>query len=378
MKPSRAAFWGASALIAYTHAGYPLLLAVLRRLRGEAAAPAVSADEPPGVALIVAAHDEEAVIERWVKGAAAVDYPRELLQVVVACDGCSDETAERARAAGADLVLELERGGKEAALNAAVAATTAPVVAFSDANALWAPDALRLLTARLADPAVGYVCGQVRFEAADGSSNQEGAYWRYEMAVRRLESDLAGVTAGNGAINAVRRAAYFPIEPTQGGQDIGFPFELTKRGWRAVYEERALATELMTPTIESEFRRKRRMMKFIWNTLLTTSILDPRGYSPAYALEIYSHRLLRYSTPFLHAGALLGCLASLRSGPIYRLALAVHAAFGVAVLAGSPGAPRPFLLARYYTAVTASSALGLWDWLRHGTSATWESPEGTR
>ncbi len=74
------------------------------------------------------------------------------------------------------------------------------------------------------------MCGQVRFEASDGSTNQEGAYWRYEMAVRRLESDLAGVTAGNGAINAVRRAAYFPIEPTQGGQDIGFPFELTKRG----------------------------------------------------------------------------------------------------------------------------------------------------
>ena len=204
------------------------------------------------------------------------------------------------------------------------------------------------------------MCGQVRFEAADGSTNQEGAYWRYEMAVRRLESGLAGVTAGNGAINAVRRAAYFPIEPTQGGQDIGFPFESTKRGWRAVYEERALATELMTPTVESEFRRKRRMMKFIWNTPLTTSLLDPRGYSPAYALEIYSHRLLRYASPFLHAAAFLGCLASLRSGRIYRLALLAHAAFGGTALAGGPGAPRPFLLARYYAAVTVSSALGLW------------------
>jgi len=378
MKPAKAAFWASTALIAYTHAGYPLLLAGLSRLRGGGAATPPDGGELPGVSLIVAAHDEEAVIERWVAGALAVDYPRELLQVVVACDGCADATAERARSAGADLVLELERGGKEASLNAAVAATDSAVVAFSDANALWEPDALRALVRRLADPAVGYVCGQVRFEAADGSTNQEGAYWRYEMAVRKLESDLAGVTAGNGAVNAVRRAAYFPIEPTQGGQDIGFPFELTKRGWRAVYEERALATELMTPTIESEFRRKRRMMKFIWNTLLTTSILDPRGYSPTYALEIFSHRLLRYGSPFLHAAALFGCIASLRSGAIYRLALIAHAAFGVAVLAGKPGAPRLFLLARYYAAVTASSALGLWDWLRHGTSATWESPEGTR
>ncbi len=114
MKLAKAAFWGGTALIAYTHAGYPLLLAGLSRLRGESAAAPSVAGELPNVSLIVAAHDEEAVIERWVAGALAVDYPRELLQVVVACDGCHDETAERARAAGADLVLELERGGKEA------------------------------------------------------------------------------------------------------------------------------------------------------------------------------------------------------------------------------------------------------------------------
>ncbi len=108
----------------------------------------------------------------------------------------------------------------------------------------------------------------------------------------------------------------------------------------------------MTPTIESEFRRKRRMMKFIWNTLLTTSILDPRGYSPAYALEIYSHRLLRYATPFLHAAAFGGCVASLRSGAIYRLALAVHGAFGAAVAgrkarSATPLPARPLLRGRH-------------------------------
>ena len=93
--------------------------------------------------------------------------------------------------------------------------------------------------ARLADPAVGYVCGQVRFDGTR-AANEEGLYWRYEMAVRELESSLGGVTAGNGAINAIRREAYLFLEPTR-GQDISFPFELDKRGWRSVYEPGALA-----------------------------------------------------------------------------------------------------------------------------------------
>ena len=150
------------------------------------------------------------MIAAKVANALALDYPRERLQLIVASDGSTDATAERARAAGADLVLELPPGGKVAALNAAAERATGEILAFSDANSVWAPDALRRLVEPFADPAVGYVCGQVRFLDA-GGDNLEGAYWRYEMAVREMESALAGVTAGNGAIYAVRRDAYMPL-----------------------------------------------------------------------------------------------------------------------------------------------------------------------
>ena len=133
-------------------------------------------------------------------------------------------------------MLELERGGKVSALNAAVERSSGELLAFSDANAVWEPDALRRLVAALADPGVGYVCGQLRLTGDEGA-NQEGLYWRYEMAVRSLESRLAGVTAGNGAVNAVRRDAYIFLAPTR-GQDISLPFEVSKRGWRAIYEPR--------------------------------------------------------------------------------------------------------------------------------------------
>jgi cellulose synthase/poly-beta-1,6-N-acetylglucosamine synthase-like glycosyltransferase len=371
------AFWAAIGLLAYTHVGYPLLLAAETAVRGRREDTPAEPDPPPAVTLAVAAHDEETTIGGWVESALALDYPRELLRVVVACDGCTDGTARAARDAGADAVLELERGGKVAALNAVAADSVSDVIALADANSRWRPDALRRLVARLAEPGVGYVCGQVSFTAPDGAPNQEGLYWRYEMAVRAMESRLAGVTAGNGAINAVRRDAYIPLEPGR-GQDISFPFELTKRGLRAVYEPAARATEPMAPTIEGEFRRKRRMMTGAWNTILNTGLLSPRGYSPQYALQIYSHRLLRYATPVLHLVALGTNVALVGEGPVYLATLAAQAAFLAGALLGRAIPFAPFLVARYYAAVTAASAVGLWDLLRHGVPRTWESVEGTR
>jgi len=369
-------FWVAVGLLVYTHLGYPLLLWALRAGRS-APAPPAEPDPLPGVSVIVAAHNEERSILEWVRSTLAFDYPRDRLEIIVASDGSTDHTLEWAAKAGADVYLDLPRGGKLAALNAAVERAGGEIVAFSDANSRWEPNALRRLVARLADPEVGYVCGLVEFTAPAGTSNQEGLYWRYEMAVREMESELAGVTAGNGAINAVRRAAYVPLSEGR-GQDISFPFELAKRGWRSVYEPLARASEPMAPTIESEFKRKRRMMAGAWNTILHTRLLSPRGYRPLYALEIYSHRLLRYATPILHLVAFAANVALLGDGWVYTAALGAQLALVAAALLAGVVPLRPLRIARYYAAVTAASAVGLWDLLRHGVPSTWESVEGTR
>ncbi len=371
-------FWASAGLLVYTMAGYPAVLWLVTRGRGEVAAPAQAqapAELPP-VSVIVAAHNEEESIASCVAAVLAGDYPREQLEVVVASDGSTDRTADRASAAGADVLVEVPRGGKVAALNAAVERSRGEVLAFADANARWEPDALRRLVERLADPDVGYVCGQLRLEGQDGA-NQEGLYWRYEMAVRRLESRLAGVTAGNGAINAVRRDAFIALEPTR-GQDISFPFEITRRGRRAVYEPAAVAREAMTSTLGSEFARKRRMHAGSWATILRHHMLSPAGYPPAYAFEIASHRGLRYAAPFLHLAALATNLVLLGRGAIYAVTLGLQLAL-LAAAALAPLLPvRPLQIARYYVAVTAASAAGLWDYLRHGVPTTWEKAEGTR
>ncbi|HKJ36723.1 MAG TPA: glycosyltransferase family 2 protein, partial [Solirubrobacterales bacterium] len=357
------------------HVTYPLALAALERLRGRRDPARPDPAFTPRVSLIIAAHDEEEVIAGKLENVLALDFPRESLEIIVTSDGSSDRTTELAEAAGADLVLDLPRGGKLSAQNAAVERASGELLAFSDANAYWEPGALRALVAPFAEPDVGYACGQVAFLDAEGD-NQEGAYWRYEMRVRELESGQAGVTAGNGGIYAVRRTAYPFLAPSR-SHDLNLPFGLAKAGFRSLYVPEARAEEKLVPDLDGEFERKRRMMRGLLDIVVTDRMLDPRGYSPLYAFQVYSHRVLRYASPKLHALALLSNLTLVRRSPLYALTLLAQLALILAALLPEP--PNRLLrLARYYVLVTLSIALGTWDRLRDGPPSAWEKSEGTR
>jgi glycosyltransferase involved in cell wall biosynthesis len=369
-------FWLSAGLLLYTQAGYAVLLMLLARLRRLSPTVGAAASDPPAVSVIVAAYAEQEVIADRVANLRGLDYPPAQLEVLVACDGSPDATAQRAREAGADLVLELPRGGKIRAQDAAVARARGDILAFSDANVRWEPSALRELVAPFADRRVGYACGNVTF-VNDAGTNQEGLYWRYEMTVRALESRIRSVTGGNGAIYATRRESYLIVDPIM-GHDLSFPFNMVKRGWLAVYAPAARATEKMVPTIEGEFARKRRMMSHGWPIVVRGGMLSPRGYGVLYALMIVSHRLLRYISPFLHLLALVCSVALLGHGWVYTVALAIQLAVLAAAAAAGAIPVRPLLIARYYVLTTASLAAGLWDWLRHGTGAGWEPAKGTR
>jgi len=368
-------FWLSAGALVYTHVGYPLVLWALTRRR-RASVYETEGHTLPSVSLIIPAYDEEGVIVAKVANALALDYPRERLQLIVASDGSTDATAERARAAGADLVLELPPGGKIAALNAGAERASGEVLAFSDANSSWAPDALRQLVAPFEDPKVGYVCGQVRF-LDPGGDNLEGAYWRYEMAVREMESALGGITAGNGAIYAVLRSAYVPLAPS-GSHDLSFPFAFAKRGLRSLYAPAARAEEKMVPTVEGEFARKRRMMVGLWDIVAGEGMLSPRGYPPLFAFEILSHRVLRYLSPLLHLLALLANALLLGDGWFYVLTFVLQLALFAAAALGRVLPLGPFRIARYYVLTTTSIAAGLWDRFRHGAGGRWQKAEGTR
>ncbi len=301
MRPMRTAleivFWASAVLIAWTQVGYAFAMGALARLLAPAPKAAVgdrARTNPPNqsVSLIVAAHDEQAVIAAKVANALALDYPRELLQVIVACDGCTDATAKHASDAGADLVLELPRGGKIVAQDAAVERASGEIVAFSDANCAMGAGRAARARGRVCGSAsrlcvrTGALCAGRTLGARRRMGRPRGAQpptrrvctgatrWR----CARRESRLSSITAGNGAIYATRRESYIVVDPIM-GHDLSFPFNMVKRGWRAVYVPSARATEKMVPSIEGELARKRRMMSHTWPIVLRGGMLSPRGYT---------------------------------------------------------------------------------------------------
>jgi len=373
---ARALFYGGLGAIGWTHAGYPLAAGVLARLRPR---PVAKADVLPTVSLIVAAHDEETVIERRVRNLLELDYPPDRVEIVVASDASTDATdaiVERiARSERRVRLLPCPRGGKVHAQNLAVRRTTGEIVAFSDANATWAPAALRELVRVFADPAVAYVCGRLRLEQADGS-NREGAYWRYEVWLRERESELGSVTGGNGAIYALRRADYVEVDP-RFGHDLALPYLMVQRGRRAVYEPAAHAFEKPSRDLEDEYRRKVRMFEHCWLILLEGRML--RDVPPLYRAQLVSHRVLRYGSGIAHVALALGSIPLAARGGIYRAAFAAQVAGLGLVAAGRLRAPLPGAsLAYYYALVTQATVVALVRYLRFGVPAVWEKAEGTR
>ncbi len=364
MAVAKALFWGSLGALAWTHVGYPLAAGALARVRERRVAKDDSWE--PSVSVIVAAYNEESVIERRLENLLALDYPRDRLEIVVASDASSDRTNELVTgvAAGEPRVrlLDCPRGGKVAAQDRAVRETRGEVVAFSDANATWAPDALRRLVADLADPEVAYVCGRLRLDDASGT-NREGLYWRYELWLRDQESRLGSITGGNGSIYALRRGDYVEVDP-RWGHDLAFPYRMVQGGRRAVYEPDAHAFERPTPTNETEYARKVRMFEHCWEITLRGGML--RRLPPGYLASILSHRVLRYGSGLLHLVLLATSIVLAPRGWPFALALLGQLALLAAFAARVP-------IARYYVYVTWATVQALWNYLRRGVPAAWDT-----
>jgi cellulose synthase/poly-beta-1,6-N-acetylglucosamine synthase-like glycosyltransferase len=364
----RKLFWASAAALGWTHVGYPLAAALAARLRPD---PVDARDVTPSVTVIVAAWNEETVIARRLENLLALDYPGDRLEIVVASDASDDATDSIVEEVSAReprvTLLRCPRGGKVAAQNLAVSQVESEIVAFSDANCTWAPDALRLLVRAFADPGVAYACGRLVLREADGT-NVEGAYWRMETWLRAQEAATGSITGGNGSIYAVRRSDYADVDP-RFGHDLSFPYLMVQHGRRAAYVPDALAYEKPSRDIEDEYARKVRMFEHCWAIVVEGDMV--RDLPPGYLVKIVSHRHLRYGSGVAHLVLLGSSLALARRGGVYRTALLGQVAF-LGAAAARPGLPR------YYTLVTWATVKALRNYLREGVPAVWGKAEGTR
>ena len=372
-------FWSGVALVAYTYAGYPLLITALGRLRPEP----VYGDHTPKVTLIVAAYNEEAVIEGQLRRLADLDYPKELLQIVVAADGSDDATADLARSvAGVEVVHRPERAGKMAAIERAAEGATGDVIVTTDANNRLRPDALRLLVAPFQDPRVGAVTGRKVVTGSNGFGFGEGLYWRYESQIRRMETRVGCTVGVNGELFAVRREVFAPAPPGTINDDQWLAHRAIGGGWNVVFRPEAVSEEAVSATAAEEAERRSRMVAGQFQVFAGLHRQIP-WRRPVVSWMLLSHKVLRPLVPLGMIGALAAAIAAvltpatgglLHLGPPWNVvALAGQAAFYGAAATGErlPRLGGLGHLPRFVVVQNLASLRGLWRHLRGTQAAAW-------
>jgi len=292
-----------SLLMVYILAGYPVLLWLLGRL---VVPPDLQEQaEQPLVSVIIAAHNEEHRIRTKLENCQRFAYPPEKIEILVASDGSTDQTEAIVEELGERdpriRLLRSVRVGKSEVQNLAAQQARGEVLFFTDANARVKTDALRFLVGDLADPSVGLVSAEALFGSPeDAVSRGQGFYWRFELFLRRAESDLGILATTSGQAFAVRRELFRPL-PICYCDDCITPLDVRLQGYRLLHDRRAMVFDTMPHTIQGELRARIRMTARNWGgTLARAAILDPLRF-PLTALGLLSHKLLRWLTPFLLA-----------------------------------------------------------------------------
>lgn len=325
----RLVFWVTATLIGYAYVGYPLLLAIAGRRK-----PVLAQPSTPGVSIVIAAHNEEANLPRKLQSLRLLDYPRDLLQIIIVSDGSSDRTAELLRIAGDEVlpVLLDQPVGKAEALNRGVALATGEIVVFFDMRQTTDPNAVRELVSCFADPSVGAVSGELVLENADGSPSPDGLgiYWKIEKLTRKLESETGSVVGATGAIYAVRRELFQPIPQGTLLDDVLIPMQVARAGRRVLFHSGAIARDRVFPDSSKEFSRKVRTLTGNYQLLrLAPWLLTPAN---PLLLRLISHKLLRLVVPLLLILLLTASAAA--SGVFYRTACVAQLLFYATALTG--------------------------------------------
>ena len=334
-----------AALVLYHHVGYPLILRLLTHNR-TANYPGVplrryqhhSNDQDlPAVALLMPAYNEAGFIADKLRNLAALDYPKERLQVVIACDGCRDNTASVARQVAAEpecqhlnvKVIDFSvNRGKLAVINEVVPELTAEVVVLSDVSALVSVDALLVGAAHFANPGVGVVSGSYRL--LNPGSEGESRYWEYQRQIKQCESALGSTLGVHGAFYLFRRPLFQPLPDDTINDDFIIPMQIVAQGYRAVYEPRIQALELECADEELDQQRRRRIAAGNVQQLVRLArLLCPRHGGVAFAFA--SGKALRALMPFCLLGLLVGsALLAVQSPFFLTLLLAQCVVYGLA------------------------------------------------
>lgn len=370
-------FWLSLAFIAYTYAGYPLLMKALALVRPR---PVRKAAITPPLTVIITAHNEEARLAAKLENTLALDYPPERLQVIVASDCSTDATDSIARGyagRGVELVRSPVRGGKERAQRLALTRARGDIVVFTDAASRLERGVLRRLAANFADESVGCVSSEDRVLPGEGQSGGEGFYVRYEMLLRRLESEVCSLVGLSGSCFAARKRVCANFSETL-PSDFNTLLECVRRGLRGVSEPAALCYYRPVAD-EREFQRKvRTVVRGLTGLAANRDMLNPFRHG-LFSLSLASHKLCRWLVPFALALSLAANLALAPASPFYRALLLLQALFYALAWAGMRSRPLARLLVVkvpfFFVTVNTSIAVAWLKFLRGERIVAWQPSE---
>ena len=287
-------------IILYVYAGYPLIISVIATIRKKTVNK--KDDFELTVSLIIAAFNEEDVIEEKLKNCFSLDYPKDKLEIIVFSDASTDRTddiVKQYQNEGVILIQLSGRRGKTAGQNLAVSQANGEIIVFSDANAIYREDAIRKVVRNFYDESVGCVCGELVYFSADQSliGDAENIYWDYEKFIKRQEDRAASILGANGSIYALRRELYVAL-PAETISDFIEPFKIIEQGYRVIYEPAALSYEHSTKNFQEEYQRKKRIINRSFNSFVHfRTFLNPLKYAML-SFQLISHKLLRWLIPF--------------------------------------------------------------------------------
>jgi len=372
-------FWGALALVIYAYLLFPLLVllrGLIWRQRYH------SAPITPTVSLIIAAYNEAHSIRAKLENVLAMTYPRERLEVLVASDGSNDGTNEIVQeyADRGIRLLALPRQGKAAALNTTVAIATGDILVFSDANSMYAPDAIQALARPFADPTVGGVAGNqcyIKQKHKRVTNAGEHSYWDFDRKLKELQSESGNAISATGAIYAIRRSLFQPA-PAGVTDDFTISTGVIAQGYRLVFAPDAIAYEEVAASSKTEFGRKVRVMtRGLRAVVWRRELLNPFRYG-FYALQLFSHKVLRRLVVLPLLVLLLVSPLLWSMGPFYQLATLAQAAFygcgAVGTWLGDSrvGKQKIFALPAFFCMVNAAALLATINLVRGHRIERWE------
>jgi len=377
-------FWISSFLVIYPYLIYPLLIRILAKTLPSKIAN-TNSNELPTVTLIISAYNEEAVISKKLENACKLDYPEDLLEIIVVSDACDDRTDEIVQQwedPRTQLVRQQERKGKSAGLNLAMAAAQGDIIIFSDANAMYKKDALKEMVKPFSDPSVGHVVGSALYYESGGNEakESEGLYWKLELWLKKQESDFDSVVGGDGAIQAIRRTLFTDLKADD-INDFVTPLQVIAKGYRGIFNPKAICYEDAGDEFEKEFNRKRRIVNRTWRAALRYGSLLSPVRDAKYIFMLISHKVLRwFGLLFIIIATLLNAviLTHADTSPLYGLTMTailasiILALAGRQMAAGKGALPRLIYVPYYFYFVHLSALLGIWDESRGVKHVTWQ------